>query len=135
MSSLLWQAQLAFPNDIELNLIRSPGNAVAPRKEALKRPVSVGDGVPGTLVELRVGTQDLFGDLHRAHVHTGEGQFLNRAFWARRFSAQLFGECAEARQPLHFRVNVELRELVPYDCSTTHAALARQFFDHAYQTV
>src|SRR5262249_41467375 len=111
--SLPWQTQLAFPNNIELNLIRAPGNAIASGKEALKRPVSIGHGVLGTLIELRVGTQYLFGDLHRAHIYTREGQFLNRAFRARRFPTQLFGEGAEAREPLHFRVDVELRELLP----------------------
>ena len=89
------------------------GNAIASGKEALKRPVPIGHGVLRTLVELRVGTQYLFGDLHRAHIHTREGQFLNRAFRARWFPTQLFGEGAKAREPLHFRVDVELRELLP----------------------
>jgi len=111
--SLLWQTQPTFPNNIELNLIRAPSDAIASGKEALKRPVSIGYGVFGTLIELRVGTQYLFGNLHCAHIHTREGQFLNRAFRARRFPTQLFGECAEAREPLHFRVDAELRELVP----------------------
>src|SRR5712691_3580465 len=96
----LWQTQPAFPNNIELNLIRARGHAIASGKEALKRPVSIGHGVLGTLIELRVGTQDLFGDLHRAHIHTREGQFLDRAFRARRFPTQLFGEGAEACEPL-----------------------------------
>src|SRR5437879_11630869 len=48
--SLLGQTQLAFPNNIELNLIRTPGNAIASGKEALKRPVPIGHGVPGTLI-------------------------------------------------------------------------------------
>src|SRR5215467_6257097 len=91
-ASLLGQTQLAFPNNIKLNLIRAPGNAIASSKEALKRPVSIGYSVLGTLIKLRVGTQYLFGDLHRAHIHTREGQFLNRAFRTRRFPTQLFGE-------------------------------------------
>jgi hypothetical protein len=36
---------------------------------------------------------------------------------------------------LHFRVDVELRELLPYNWSITHAALARQVFDHTDQAV
>src|SRR5215510_2675209 len=83
--SLLWQIQLAFSNNIELNLIRPPGNTIASSKEALKCPVSIGHGVLGTLIELRIRTQYLFGDLHGAHVHTRESQFLNRAFRARWF--------------------------------------------------